>query len=238
MNHISIRHIQSSYGKKQVLTDVSLEIKQGQCVGIVGANGCGKSTLLSILAGVQRAKAGEIKIDGQKTSTRGTGMVDRLFAGYVPQEDILIPELSVWDNLLLWYCDKRALKQELQAGFLKTLGLDELYKNKVCKLSCGQRRKVSIGCALAGRPQLLILDEPGAALDLPGKEEIESYLRLYKGAGGTIVLATHEERELELCDSVYLLRSGKAIEVDPSLRGNALAGHMLLREDKEQNENE
>lgn len=222
MERLQTVNIVSSYGRKRVLSDVNLAAEAGQCVGIVGTNGCGKSTLLNILAGLRRADRGEIFFDGQRAAGRGSERLFRAYVGYVPQENNLIPELSVMDNLRLWYQDAKALRQGLEQGFLHELEIDQMCHLKTAALSGGMRKRVSIGCALAGNPPILILDEPDAALDLPGKADIRRYLNMYKQLGGTIILATHDEIDLELCDRVYTLNRGVSREINKALRGEAL----------------
>lgn len=218
MERIRAAGIESAYGRKRVLCGVDISAKAGQCVGIVGANGCGKSTLFHILSGLRRADGGTVFFDGRAAG----GKLFLQYTGYVPQESNLIPELTVWDNLLIWYKDKNSLSLELDQGFLHMLGLEEMISLKAGKLSGGMKKRVSIGCAMAGNPPILLLDEPGAALDLPGRAEVKKYLELYKKAGGTILLATHEESDLEICDRVCALIAGKCEEIDRSLRGEAL----------------
>lgn len=222
MERLLAVRIVSAYGKKQVLTGVDIAAGAGQCVGIVGANGCGKSTLLNILAGLRKADGGAVYFDGQQAAGRKGGRLFRAYAGYVPQESSLIPELSVMDNLRLWYREAGALKQGLENGFLHELGIHEMCRLKAGRLSGGMKKRVSIGCALAGNPPILILDEPDAALDLPGKADIRRYLTMYKKQGGTIILATHEETDLNLCDRVFALSGGTCREIDRTLRGDGL----------------
>lgn len=202
---MELRNIQKKYKKKQVLRDISLQAKPGCCVGILGGNGSGKSTLLSILAGVQSCNGGSFLwqgVDLLKDSKVRTQLV-----GYVPQGTPLLEELTAWDNLLLWY-DKETLKQELQNGVLAMLGIGEFLKTPVNKMSGGMKKRVSIGCSVARRPQILLLDEPTAALDLVCKEQIYRYLADYKKRGGILLLATHDVQELELCDVWYILKDG------------------------------
>lgn len=219
MERLRTVKIKGFYGKKRVLCGVDISAEAGQCVGIVGTNGCGKSTLLNILAGMRKADGGDIYFDGTVVRKRQDFI---RFVGYVPQENHLIPELSVLDNLRLWYRDAGALRQSLEQGFLKALGVDEMCRLKAGKLSGGMKKRVSIGCALAGNPPILILDEPDAALDLPGKADIRRYLSLYRQMGGTILLATHDEPDLDLCDRVYALSGGVIREISKTLRGEAL----------------
>lgn len=219
MERIQAVNITSAYGRKKVLCGVGLSAGAGQCVGIVGTNGSGKSTLLNILSGLRKADGGEIYFDGNRAQGRQTYI---RYVGYVPQESSLIPELSVMDNLRLWYQDAGQLKQSLEQGFLRALGVDQMCRMKAGKLSGGMKKRVGIGCALAGNPPVLILDEPDAALDLPGKADIRKYLCMYKQMGGTVLLATHDEIDLELCDKVYALNGGASREIDRTLRGEGL----------------
>ena len=202
---IKIKNIAKRYKGNQVLRDISLTAEGGRCIGILGANGSGKSTLLSILAGVQRCDKGEFfcdEIDLFANKRRRGDLV-----GYVPQGTPLIEELTAWDNLLLWY-DREEGKKELEAGVLKLLGIGDFLKVPVSKMSGGMKKRLSIGCAMANRPPILLLDEPTAALDLAGKESIAAYLRRYKQAGGLLLLTTHDVLELELCDECYIIKDG------------------------------
>lgn len=222
MERLQAVHIVSSYGKKKVLTGVDIAAGAGQCIGIVGTNGCGKSTLLNILAGLRSPDSGTILFDGNEAAGRQGRRLFNMYVGYVPQEDDLIPELSVMDNLRLWHQDADALRQGMEKGFLQVLGLDKMSRMKAGKLSGGMKKRVRIGCALAGDPPILILDEPDAALDLPGKADIRRYLAMYKQLGGTILLATHDETDLDLCDRVFALARGMSREIDRALRGEGL----------------
>ena len=91
---------------------------------------------------------------------------------------------------------------------MKLLGIDEFLKKPVHTLSGGMKKRLSIGCAVAQRPPILLLDEPTAALDLPCKQQIHRYLEAYKRSGGILLLTTHDVTELDLCDRLYILREG------------------------------
>ena len=193
MNCVRVEGLQSAYGRKKILQDITFEAHAGECIGIVGRNGCGKSTLLNILAGIYKPAAGSLFFDEKP----GTPENIRKFTAYVPQNSNLYEELSVWDNLLFWYPDKRSL------------GIEEFLHKRVSHLSGGMKKKVSIACAMAQNAPVLLLDEPGTALDMASKQELRAYLRKYKSQGGCIILATHEEADLELCDKIYSIRNGK-----------------------------
>lgn len=205
---IEARGIRKAYGKKQVLADVSFFAESGQCVGILGGNGSGKSTLFSILSGVRRADGGSF-FYGETDLLRHPGRIPDLL-GYVPQTDPLMEELSAWDNLRMWH-DRRTIERELAEGSLALLGIGAFLKTPVRKLSGGMRKRLSIACAVASRPAILVLDEPSAALDLVCKESILRFLAAYKEAGGIILLATHDVQDLPLCDACCLLKEGRLL---------------------------
>lgn len=202
---VEINHIAKRYKGKQVLQDVSLCAQGGSCIGILGSNGSGKSTLLSILAGVLRSDGGSFTCDGVDLLRNPRQRAE--YVGYVPQGTPLLEELSTRDNLLLWY-DAKQLRQELESGILQMLGIGEFLHMPVSKLSGGMKKRLSIGCAVAKRPPILLLDEPAAALDLACKQSIAQYLQRYKRSGGLLLLTTHDQMELELCDVWYILRDG------------------------------
>jgi len=202
---MEIAHVQKKYGKKEVLKDISLHIKQGTCVGILGGNGSGKSTLLSVLAGVLKRDAGTFFYDGADLFADAKKRAQII--GYVPQGTPLMEELSAKDNLRLWY-SAQEIFNSIDAGVLGMLGIEQFLDVPVCKMSGGMKKRLAIGCAVAHQPRVLLLDEPSAALDLICKERIYNYLADFKAQGGTILLATHDVQELALCDALYILKNG------------------------------
>lgn len=215
---IEIKHLRKRFQSKQVLKDIHLTVRPGTCVGILGANGCGKSTMLSILAGVQNADGGQFLWDDRDLLRDSKARSARV--GYVPQGTPLIEELSARDNLLLWY-ERKAMEQQLGNGVLQLLGIGDFLKVPVSKLSGGMKKRLSIGCAMATQPPMLLLDEPTAALDLACKQSIAAWLRQYKAQGGTLLLTTHDVMELELCDEWYIIKDG--VNVPFAFDGNVEA---------------
>ena len=203
---VEVSGIRKSYSKKTVLEDISFSVERGSCVGILGSNGSGKSTLLSILAGVRRADGGSFFYQGADL-LRHPGQIPKVL-GYVPQGDPLIEELNAWDNLRLWH-DRKTLQRELKDGALGMLGIDSFLKTPVHRMSGGMKKRLSIGCAVASHPEILVLDEPSAALDLVCKESIYRYLQAYKAVGGMVLLTTHDVQDLEMCNACYVLKNGK-----------------------------
>ena len=202
---IEVKNIQKSFGRKVVLRDISFEAEGGECIGIIGANGCGKSTLFSILAGVQRGK-GEFLADGVDL-IRNPAKRNKIL-GYIPQDTPLIEELSAYDNLLLWYSKSQIQAQLGANGIIKWFGVSEFMKVPVRKMSGGMKKRLSIACSVAHNPDIIIMDEPTAALDIVCKETINKYIGACKKAGKTVILSTHEAEELSLCDKIYLMKDG------------------------------
>ena len=207
MATITIQNIRKGYRNKPVLQDVSFAAKSGDCVGVLGGNGTGKSTLLRTLAGVIRADGGQFlwnEFDLLRDEARRSA-----FVGYVPQGTPLLQELTAKDNLRLWY-DGAAMEQSLDSGVLKLLGVDQFLKTPVCKMSGGMKKRLSIGCAVAHDPRILLLDEPSAALDLVCWERILDYLEAFRKRGGIVILSSHDVQEIGVCSARYLLRGGRA----------------------------
>ena len=202
---MEIKGIKKRYGKKQVLNDITFSAKEGECIGIIGGNGCGKSTLLNILAGVLSCDEGSFTYMGNELL--GNTKLRSTIVGYVPQNTPLFEELSAMDNLRLWYT-KAEIRRELSDGALKMLGIDSFIKTTVSKMSGGMKKRLAIGCSVAKKPKVLLLDEPSAALDLVCKESIYKYISEYKACGGTVIIATHDIMEFSLCDKLYILGGG------------------------------
>lgn len=209
---IKICDIKKKYGRKRVLDGVSFEASGGSIVGIIGVNGSGKSTLLGILSGVLKSDGGDFIADG--ASLFKDRAARDAAVGYIPQGTPLIEELTARDNLLLWY-KKEDMEKELESGVLKMLGIDEFLNVRVSKMSGGMKKRLSIGCAVANRPGVILLDEPTSALDIICRESIIDYLLKFKDAGGIVIIATHDTREMGLCDKVFILKEGKLTETDP-----------------------
>lgn len=211
---LEMRGILKSYHKNPVLRGVDVELREGECVGLVGANGVGKSTLLKILVGGLRADGGEILYDGSPLDLQE--LTERV--GYVPQENPLFEELSVKDNLELWYRgDRGRIRQDLERGILNQFGIGTFYKKKVSKLSGGMKKRLSICCALAQNPDILVLDEPGAALDLSAKQLILRSIQEFTNQGKSVMITSHELPELMLCDRLYGIKNGVATQLEEEI---------------------
>lgn len=201
---IEVKNISKRY-RNTVLDDISFTAEKGQCVGIIGANGCGKTTLLSIMAGVNKAQSGKIYYNYELADKKS---VFKKYIAYVPQENPLIDELTTKDNLLLWLGSNKKIKDGFENGVLKDLGIDEFLNKQVNELSGGMKRRLSIGISLSNNAPIMLLDEPGSALDIYGKQEVNSYILNYVKNGGTVVMSTHDRDEIDLCTKLYKIEDG------------------------------
>ena len=206
---LSIQSISKSYKKQQVLQNVSFDAAPGECIGLLGPNGCGKSTLLHILSGTDTPDSGTILFDGKDLLKNPSLQSTKI--GYVAQNNPLFPDMTAMDHLkLLYSATEYSIEDDLKDGFLSILKIEPFLHKKAKALSGGMQKRLSIACALASRPTLLLLDEPDAALDLVCKEDIREYIRLYCAQGNTVLLATHEEADFDLCSKLILLKDGHA----------------------------
>ena len=206
---INIVGIKKKYGKKEVLKDVNLTIPFSSCIGILGGNGSGKTTLLSILSGITDADAGAFYCEGFDL-LKDVGR-RRFLVGIIPQKNPLIEELTCYDNLRLWH-DKAYLDTAIGIGMVKKLGVTNFLKRRVGELSEGMKKRLSIACAVYRHSKILLMDEPSAALDIAAKNVIYNYIRDFVSEGGIVILVTHDEGELKLCDKHYILRDGMLSE--------------------------
>ena len=175
MAFIEVSKISKKYGKKTVLNDITFSANTGECIGIVGANGCGKSTLLKILSGAISPNGGSIIYKDKNPLAQKKYFYESI--GYIPQDNPLFDNLTVYDNLKLWYCDSPLnLEEEIKSGVVARFGIDKFLKSTVKNLSGGMKKRLSIACGVAKNPEILILDEPGASLDIVCKEEIRAYM--------------------------------------------------------------
>ena len=212
---IELNHISKCYGEKCVLDDVSLFVKKGEFVTILGPSGCGKTTLLKILAGFGTATSGEIKIAGADITDVPPHLrpVNTVFQRYA-----LFPHLNVYDNIAFGLKLKKVKQDEIDARVrkaLKMVGMTDYEWRDVNSLSGGQQQRVAIARAIINRPQVLLLDEPLAALDLKMRKDMQMELKdMHKTLGITFVYVTHDQEEaLTLSDTIVVMSEGKVQQI-------------------------
>jgi ABC-type multidrug transport system ATPase subunit len=208
---------------QRVLADISLTIRPGELVAIVGGSGAGKSTLLDALAGVRPASHGTVRFDGVEVD--GDPDTQQSTIGYVPQDDIIHRDLPVRTTLRYaaqLRLSRAARPEETEAlveETMATLGLQERADVPVGRLSGGQRKRASIGVELLTRPRAFFLDEPTSGLDAATSHELMGTLRRLTEAGTTVVLTTHNTDDLRRCDRVVFLARGGRLAYDGTVEG-------------------
>ena len=212
---IEIANITKSFPDKVVLDDVSLKVRKGEFLTILGPSGCGKTTLLRLLAGFNSASSGEILIGGE----RMTGVPPHLRpVNTVFQRYALFPNYNVYDNiafgLKLQKVDKKEIEQRVKRA-LKMVGMTDYEHRDVQSLSGGQQQRVAIARAIVNRPQVLLLDEPLAALDLKMRKYMQMELKeMHRTLGITFVYVTHDQEEaLTLSDTIVVMNEGKIQQI-------------------------
>jgi lipooligosaccharide transport system ATP-binding protein len=212
---IEIRNLKKSYGEQTVVKGVTFDVPKGQCFGLLGPNGAGKTTLLRMLSGSTRVQEGELFILGLSIQSSLREIKSRV--GVVPQGDGLDPELTVFENLLVFsrYLGfKKTAAEDRIHELLKSVALDDRADQLVETLSGGMKRKLAFIRALLGDPELLILDEPTVSLDPQARMWAWNFLRSQREQGRTMILTTHNMEEAELlCQQVALINKGKLIEL-------------------------
>lgn len=197
--YCKLDHIHKSFGKQQVLKDISLEIPSGQVLGLLGPNGAGKSTLMKILIGLWKPDAGSVEAPSN--------------IGYLPENNPLYEDMYVVEYLLfmarITMRDASAKEQkERVENLIERVGLTPERHKHIRALSKGYRQRVGLAQALIGDPDLLILDEPTTGLDPNQLVDIRNLIRQV-GKDRTVILSTHIMQEVrEMCDRVVVLSQG------------------------------
>ena len=192
---VKLDKVSFSYGKTNILNNLSLTAENGKCLVIAGPNGSGKSTLLSIIAGARKASSGKTEIS------------DKI--GYVPQGISLFEDLSVKENIRFFASVSKTKFIDLN---LLPFNLAPIANKKISKLSIGMKKRVSIVCALVSDPSVIILDEPCAALDILYRDELLELINKLKSNGKTIIYVGHDFNEISrIYDTLLLIKNGNTV---------------------------
>ena len=219
MATLSLKNISKSFGKTEVVHDVNLEVEDGELVVFVGPSGCGKSTLLRMIAGLEKASAGEIwigdrRIDPLPPMNRGIAMVFQSYALY--------PHKDVRGNLGFALKHAKVNKQEIEQrvnAAAEILGLTDMMHRKPRELSGGQRQRVAIGRAIVREPDVFLFDEPLSNLDAALRVHMRvEILKLHQRLKNTMVYVTHDQVEaMTLADRIVVFRDGCVEQVGTPL---------------------
>ncbi|MEZ5104026.1 MAG: polyamine ABC transporter ATP-binding protein [Draconibacterium sp.] len=216
-NIISIEHVSHSFGEKQVLEDVNLYVKKGEFVTILGPSGCGKTTLLRIIAGFQKTTEGKVSISGKEMTNTPPHLrpVNTVFQKYA-----LFPHLNVYNNVAFGLNLKKlpvpTIKEKVKK-VLKMVAMTDYEERDVDSLSGGQQQRVAIARAIVNEPEVLLLDEPLAALDLKMRKDMQMEIKaMHKKLGISFVYVTHDQEEaLTLSDTIVVMSEGKIQQIGP-----------------------
>lgn len=209
-------NLAKSYGKKIVVKDVSLSVKQGEIVGLLGPNGAGKTTCFYMIIGLVTQDGGTVFIDDEDITTLPMHGRARRGLGYLPQEPSVFRKLSVEDNILAILETRKDLSRQQRNHKLKEL-MDEFHishlaKNIGISLSGGERRRVEIARALSTDPQFILLDEPFAGVDPISVNDIKNIIRHLRDKGIGVLITDHNVREtLDICEHAYIVGEGHVI---------------------------
>ncbi|BAY30641.1 ABC transporter-like protein [Nostoc carneum NIES-2107] len=207
---LTIKNLNKSYGRNQVLQNLNLHIEPGEVYGLIGANGAGKTTTINIICNLLNADSGDITINGQAISAATKRII-----GVAPQENLLYKTLSCEENLQFFgdiYGLNRATRQQRIRETLLAVNLLDKAKHPVETLSGGMQRRLNIAVALVHQPQLVILDEPTTGLDIEARYEVWELIRQLKNQGITVLLTTHLLDEAErLCQKIGIMKNGQIL---------------------------
>lgn len=208
---ISIRNISKRFGEFTALNDISLEVPSGSLLALLGPSGSGKTTLLRIIAGLEQADAGSIRVQDEDVSRLSAR--DRE-VGFVFQHYALFKHMNVFENIAFGMRVRRVADAEVRSRvneLLHLVRLEGLGGRYPSELSGGQRQRVALARALAVKPRLLLLDEPFGALDAKVRQELRTWLRnLHEEMHVTTVFVTHDQEEaFEVADRVVVMNQGQ-----------------------------
>lgn len=209
--YVELKNINKNFGDYKASDNVNFGVEKGKLIGLLGPSGSGKTTILRMIAGLETPDSGDIIIDGVRVndlaaSKRGIGFVFQNYA--------LFQYMTVYDNiafgLRVQKADKKKIDERVRE-LIKLIGLEGLEKRYPSQLSGGQRQRVAFARALAPNPQLLLLDEPFAAIDAKVRKELRSWLReMIEKLGVTSIFVTHDQDEaIEVADEIIITNKGR-----------------------------
>ena len=218
---ILVKNLKKIYSKREVVSDVSLQLKKGEVIGLLGPNGAGKTTTFYMITGMIKVSQGSIFIGNNEITHMSMDKRARLGLGYLAQEPSIFTDLSVEDNLKLVLefsgLDKQAQEDKLNK-LLDDFSVTHIRKSIAKHSSGGERRRVEIARTLILNPDFILLDEPFAGIDPIAVEDIQGIIKKLKDAGIGILITDHNVREtLAITDRSYLIYNGSILKSGSSL---------------------
>jgi ABC-2 type transport system ATP-binding protein len=208
---LQIEGLHKRFGSRHVLNGFNLQVARGEVVGLLGPNGCGKSTVLNIVCQLLQADAGEVRLAGEPLARLGAKARARV--GLCAQDCALYPDLLPEENLHFFgrlHGLPAAQRRERVADLMERFGLGPHAATRVGRLSGGWQQRLHLAVSLVHRPELLVLDEPTAAVDVAARLDLWRLIEGLRDSGTTILLTTHQLAEAErLCTRVALMQGGR-----------------------------
>ena len=210
---LSIRNLNKRYGRFQAVSDLNLDVPEGEIFGFVGPNGAGKTTTMKIICGLLRATSGEITLDGVDIIQNSRRMKEKI--GYMPDFFGVYDDLKVSEYLEFYasiYNIKGQERKRITDDLLELVDLGSKREAYVDSLSRGMKQRLCLARSLVHNPRLLVLDEPASGMDPRARFEMKEILKNLKGMGKTIIISSHILPELaELCTSIGIIDQGRMV---------------------------
>lgn len=212
---LTAKNLSKTYGKKRVIRDISLTIKEGEAVGLLGPNGAGKTTSFYMIVGLIKADEGNIFLDSVDITSLAIHERAKLGIGYLPQEASIFRGMNVEQNIMsvleIVESNKKKRQEKLE-NLIKEFSIDHIRKSSALSLSGGERRRVEIARALAIDPSFILLDEPFAGVDPIAVNEIRSMVSYLTNKGIGVLITDHNVREtLSIVSRAYIVYDGKIL---------------------------
>jgi lipopolysaccharide export system ATP-binding protein len=212
---LTVSGLQKRFKKRQVVKDVSMDIKSGEVVGLLGPNGAGKTTSFYMIVGLIAADGGSIQLDNHELKHLPIHVRAQMGLGYLPQEASIFRKMTVTENIVsilqIKYKDKKVIQEKLEK-LLADLNIEHLRHINALALSGGERRRVEIARVLATEPQFILLDEPFAGVDPIAVIDIQTIIAFLKSRGIGVLITDHNVREtLRICDRAYIISEGQVL---------------------------
>lgn len=224
-----------AYRGKNVVDEVSIEVKQGEIIGLLGPNGAGKTTTFYMVVGLVRPNSGAVYMGDKEITHVPMHMRAQSGIGYLPQEQSVFRKLTVEENLLvLWELMPHMKKNQDLDSILEELGITHLKKRKCYELSGGEIRRVEIARALSTNPSFLLLDEPFTGVDPKTVFDLQKIIKMLKNKGIGVLITDHNVREtLAITDRAYIIHKGKVLisGTSKSISENEMAKKLYLGEE-------
>jgi lipopolysaccharide export system ATP-binding protein len=215
VSELSANGLRKTYGRRTVVSDVSLSLKSGEVVGLLGPNGAGKTTCFYMIVGLVPADGGHIAVDGKDVTHMPIFRRSRLGIAYLPQEASIFRKLTVGENIAAVLELQGLSEDDVESqcnALMDELHIGHLKNAPSISLSGGERRRVEIARALAANPRFVLLDEPFAGVDPIAVIDIQGIIRFLKNRGIGVLITDHNVREtLGICDHAYIINQGTVL---------------------------